>query len=884
MNDRLDAPLNLQCEFAADPIGVVRLAPRLSWWVNDSRPAEMQSSYEIIASSSSYRLNSGYGDLWQSGLVEGSTSANATYAGTPLESGQTVYWKVRTFDSDGIASPWSLPARFEMGLLENDDWCGDWISTPLSGSRTRPGSVPVMRYEFDLNKPLFRARFYLAVAGDYRLFVNQRGISRCVWPGVWSDFDQVLYFQTYSLEDALQSGNNTLDVLLADGFYAGQIADRARNAYGEKACLRSMLKLEYEDGRVDTIGSSDDWRWQASAVVAAETNSGEHIDARGGRWYPALPQVHDTSIDYLYPEQEIVVAEAEPNTLAAWQPVEVLPPLHTELVAQNFRGPETVSLLRASHLPQSHMDHEIAVQYLDFGRTLVGRVQLQLECQASDGIKIEYCLNTEFTQPSVDSYTSGESRMQVFEPLFAVHSFRYVRISFHPRKTAVLDVLALQIAIPELLGMRLDTDHVGLNQLYTAMRASVEASSFSVPFRGLAIDARLPEVLTTQTWLPTLAQHVGAYELVRKWVTDMRFVSSGAQGCRGLVPDVPGLGQTGLEADLAVFESFVDTLWSIYRYQGDVTLLTDCYPQLRASVLSYQVGNGGYIRTLEKGDHSAHVCPGASPWVSQLVATCAMYGRLLTAARIAYVVGELADVAMVEGVATQVRDAFRARFVTPDGYLAAQEPAAYVAALFYRLLEPEEVQLAETALIEAVQADDFEVRLPASLHHAFLHVLTAAQRVDLAYSMLLSPCGNLWLDGTLNTDASPRDFDITKLGVLQWLQEAVVGIELAGDLDVVCHQRLIIRPRPLLGTRFLKSTPVRSLHARLATTLGEVEVHWRIHARAFELQLTLPPSCAAVVVMPDGIEQSVQSGSHRFMMDFDAGGDGIPTLLELTGS
>jgi hypothetical protein len=35
--------------------------------------------------------------------------------------------------------------------------------------------------------------------------------------------------------------------------------------------------------------------------------------------------------------------------------------------------------------------------------------------------------------------------------------------------------------------------------------------------------------------------------------------------------------------------------------------------------------------------------------------------------------------------------------------------------------------------------------------------------------------------------------------------------------------------------------------------------------------------------MPDGIEQAVHSGHHRFVMDFGAGGDGVPTLIELAG-
>ena len=43
------------------------------------------------------------------------------------------WWKVRIWDQNGQASPWSEPARWSMGLLEASDWKGKWIGeTELS--------------------------------------------------------------------------------------------------------------------------------------------------------------------------------------------------------------------------------------------------------------------------------------------------------------------------------------------------------------------------------------------------------------------------------------------------------------------------------------------------------------------------------------------------------------------------------------------------------------------------------------------------------------------------------------------------------------------------------------------------------------------------------
>ena len=64
--------------------------------------------------------------MWDSGKVLSAQSVNVVYAGAPLESGKTYYWKVRVWDNQGRVSPYSRPATFEMGLLKPDDWKSGW--------------------------------------------------------------------------------------------------------------------------------------------------------------------------------------------------------------------------------------------------------------------------------------------------------------------------------------------------------------------------------------------------------------------------------------------------------------------------------------------------------------------------------------------------------------------------------------------------------------------------------------------------------------------------------------------------------------------------------------------------------------------------------------
>jgi len=76
----LAAPERLRCEYLANPLGIQVVRPRLSWWPNDDRPAEVQTAYQILAASSHSALvnacaAAAAGDspgavLWDSGRVD----------------------------------------------------------------------------------------------------------------------------------------------------------------------------------------------------------------------------------------------------------------------------------------------------------------------------------------------------------------------------------------------------------------------------------------------------------------------------------------------------------------------------------------------------------------------------------------------------------------------------------------------------------------------------------------------------------------------------------------------------------------------------------------------------------------------------------------------
>jgi len=182
------------------------------------------------------------------------------------------------------------------------------------------------------------------------------------------------------------------------------------------------------------------------------------------------------------------------------------------------------------------------------------------------------------------------------------------------------------------------------------------------------------------------------------------------------------------------------------------------------------------------------------------------------------------------------------------------------------------------------------------LRHAslLLEVLTLEGRADLAYRVLLQTTSPGWLH-PLNAGADVL-WDTTAAvpgrlaaaAVAGWLQRFMLGIELDHNLtpELNAYRQVRIQPRPPLGPGFAAGAPVQEAAGHLDTVHGRFESAWRIGAASFELDVRVPGNASALVILPDGSEQLVESGSHHFEMPLDTdaaqAGD-IPVLREISG-
>ena len=158
-----------------NPLGYYESVPRFSWKAPlDNKRSTQQLAYQIqVASTFENLMNKP--DKWDSGKVQSSAMSWVNYEGKPITSREKVFWRVRFWDENNIASQWSDVAHIELGLLKNSDWKASWIGAKETQATESPSQSTLatpqyFRKPFSLDKKVSKARLYVTAKGVFKVF------------------------------------------------------------------------------------------------------------------------------------------------------------------------------------------------------------------------------------------------------------------------------------------------------------------------------------------------------------------------------------------------------------------------------------------------------------------------------------------------------------------------------------------------------------------------------------------------------------------------------------------------------------------------------------------------------------------------------------------
>ena len=213
--------VDLRTERMTAPLSINTPTPRLGWRIESEKKNVMQTSYRIIVASTYEKAMAGEGDLWDT-TISGDQSQWVNYAGKQLRSNTPCYWRVKVATTQG-ESAWSDVQMWNIGLLTESDWSGQWIGFDAAKPWDKEEihsqlSSRYIRKEFKLDKKVRRATLYISGLGMYEAFINGRKVGDQVLAPAPTDYRKTVLYNAFDVTSMLTT-ENAIGVALGNGRY-----------------------------------------------------------------------------------------------------------------------------------------------------------------------------------------------------------------------------------------------------------------------------------------------------------------------------------------------------------------------------------------------------------------------------------------------------------------------------------------------------------------------------------------------------------------------------------------------------------------------------------------------------------------------------------------
>lgn len=156
-----------------------------------------------------------------------------------------------------------------------------WIGATTDKNDSLADRSIVVQRDVKCKKGIVKATVTMTGLGAYELYLNGKQVGDAIMAPAWSDYNKTVFYNTLDVTNLLAKGNNTISVLLGNGFYheRGKRYAKTKTNYGPLTMLFRM-DIEYKNGKKETILSDGSWRWHKSPVTYNSIYGGEDYDAR----------------------------------------------------------------------------------------------------------------------------------------------------------------------------------------------------------------------------------------------------------------------------------------------------------------------------------------------------------------------------------------------------------------------------------------------------------------------------------------------------------------------------------------------------------------------------------------------------------------------------
>lgn len=848
---------NLKYEHLSNSLGIDETRPRLSWTLESNQRGQKQKEYHVLVASSLDKLDKDVGDLWDSGNIESEQSVNVAYNGSALKSKNQYFWKVQIRDVNGRMSAWSNPTSWSMGILSQDEWQGHWIQSDLElfdyqkelmkladhimgitdslwsraekirkmTEKVKEAPAVWMRKEFTTeNKKLCRATLFISGLGLYEPYLNGCKINDNLLNVSPHDFGKTVPYHVHEVTDLIEKGDNTLGVILGNGYYNPVIPSLLREYaadYINTPRLRCELQLEYEDGSSQMLLTDSTWKFTTAGPIRFNSiRSGETYDARKelGEWsVTGFDDKNWNSARIATGPQGRLVQRALPPVRL----IKIIPAVEVKAQGKGYR--------------------------FDIGIESTGWARIKVRGKAGQKIVITYpgaATHTLGRYQTCEYICKGEGD-EYYEPRFAFNGYRYVDVYGLGYTPAVTDLVGCQI-VSDLQSMgTFSCSDERINNLHEINRRTIRNYYVQVP-----LDPVREKVCWTQdvqSNFETAAYNYNMHGIYDKWQDD--FIDAILNN--GFVPTVVPSCFDGLNINGPWWGGMlIYNPWQLYNFYGDKRSLSKSYEAMKhyfaylGSIAENNVIHWGLGDWMDIASGGNGFPKGTSvPYSS----TCAymMYADII--GQTALLLGQTSDVEYYTGRKEEIRKSINQTFFDDNrGIYDKGSQTSYILALKLNIMEASDRPRIIENFRKQVREDDNHLSTGFVGTPFLLTLLCEEGLGDLAWRIATQESYPSWYDMIYNKNNSVFKEN--------WQGELVQMPSLAGPIGAWFYRSLGgIRPetpgfksviiQPYTGT-------IDRVESAFNSTYGTIVSNWQKKDGILTMNIVIPANTTAKVYVP----------------------------------
>ncbi len=788
--------LNLRCNGLENP-DCIDKAPVFTWCYENSYDRNVFQKYFTLT------LFDGAGEMLFTKKTMGRAMQYA-YKGK-LSALSDYSWQVTSYLSNGQVLE-SSRQQFTTGLMGGrlEDFGAKWIA----GSKKYEHSAVSFRKTVTVQKPVQRASAFLFSTAWQDVSVNGRLLKEdCYFLPCNSPYAQKCVYEKYDLTDALQVGENVLNVLTGAGYNSNYSQWGWRLFCGKM--LIGFVDISYADGTCERIPTDDTWELYSSNIPYCDIYHGQHMDAR-------LPvkKLENVRIAVSPVKKAVFVADEMP-------PVKML------------REVKPLSLKKVGNA------------YLcDMGENFCGVAKISLRAPRGTKITLQFSelvysngqqrTTSNYKAKAQDQYICSGEGLETFLPRFASHGYRYVKITGLTSKVQDFRISGIFLSADVSSASYFRCSDAVVNAVHENTARSLRSNLVTIPTDCPSRGERTPCAMDSQCVEVSDLYNFNMLSYYRKWTEDLvQFTDTISDHGN---PDWDG-DQIMLAERLLSFCNDSDTY---KRYYKKMAACLRSFARQSKDHLWYD-GFGDWCHPNENTWESFH---SSVPVVN----TCLYYAVSRNMAKFAAQMKKTADAEEFSALAENIQKAFLKTHLKPDGIINDGTHVEQALTLYVEILPEDKVQPVVDQLARKLKTEMTDLGIFGIM--AVARVLPKYGHSDLLLEILHDPKYPGYLYQIANGATSlweVWDFD----GRMASHNHAMFG-----GIDEAFYAGFAgIRPLENGFTRFeVKPRLPEKLsfvECAVETVSGVIEMQYRKNAAGVELKLSVPCNTQAEVCLPE---------------------------------